>query len=914
MSRFLFILNFVLASFISLSQTTTVPELPVATQKVTITFNSAEEDRLGFYTGDLYAHTGVRIEGKEEWQYVIGNWGDNAVQPKLTHLGNGIYEFVISPDINSFYAVPENEIVTEILFVFRSADGGKQTNNLSEKVYPESFIVNITQPSNNSTLNQNEAVLITAASTQEANLRLFINETLIKETTGSVISENYTFTETGSYNIYAEASKNEETIRDTVTISVIGEPITEPKPAAYRKGINYLSDNKAALVLWAPFKKNVFVIGDFNNWQMTNEHQMKKDGDYFWLEIDGLEKGKEYIFQYLIDGNLHIADPYTEKTSDPWNDHYIDETTYPGLISYPSGKTTEIASVLQTGQVPYNWEVSNFQTPESNKMIIYELLIRDFTEEHTFKAVLEKLDYLENLGVNVLELMPVNEFEGNISWGYNTSFYFAPDKYYGPKNELKKLIDECHKRGIAVVIDMVLNHSYGQSPFARMYMDNNWNITAENPWYNVVSPNPVYSWGYDFDHESEATKELVDSVNSYWLKEYNVDGFRFDFTKGFTNTPGDGWAHDQARIDILNRMATEIRKRKPDALIILEHFTENSEETILANNGIFLWGNLNHPTRNAASGKINEDTDTGWPYNWQRNWNNYQMVTFAESHDEERVTFTSLNEGKSQGNYNIKELKTALERNQLYSTFLIPLPGPKMIWQFGELGYDYSINYCEDGSINNGCRTNPKPIRWDYLQDENRLALYHTIAKLNHLKQSYEEFYNPSNFEYGLQDETKWYSLSNENKHVFAVGNFNIVNNITSYEFPALGKYYEYFSGDSLEVDVSPKNISLKPGEFRLYSTRKLSEPDIPTGNREIIKEENKVLVYPNPANSHIYVETANPISDIQIYSITGKLVYQNSTLEDHLITINVDDFNKGLFLLKIIQGKEQIIKKVLIE
>jgi 1,4-alpha-glucan branching enzyme len=291
-------------------------------------------------------------------------------------------------------------------------------------------------------------------------------------------------------------------VRDSISITV--KDFVETKPTAYKKGINYTSNTSAALVLWAPLKTYVYVLGDFNNWEESEDYLMKKDGDYFWLDIPNLEEGEEYAFQYLIDGDIKIADPYTEKILDRHNDPYIDETDYPNLKDYPSEFTSGIVSVLQTAQEEYAWEVEDFQLPEKEKMIIYELLIRDFTEEHTYASVIEKLDYLQELNINVLELMPVNEFEGNSSWGYNPAFYFAPDKYYGPKNELKRLIDECHKRGIAVVIDMVLNHSYGQSPFVQMYM-NSWTILPENPWYNVTSPNPVFSWGYDFNHESEAT-------------------------------------------------------------------------------------------------------------------------------------------------------------------------------------------------------------------------------------------------------------------------------------------------------------------------------------------------------------------------------------------------------------------------
>ncbi|MCA1759351.1 MAG: Por secretion system protein, partial [Bacteroidales bacterium] len=408
---------------------------------------------------------------------------------------------------------------------------------------------------------------------------------------------------------------------------------------------------------------------------------------YFWLEIPGLEGGNEYAFQYFIDGEIRVADPYTEKILDPWNDQYISNETYPGLISYPEGETEGIVSVLHPGQEEYQWEVTDFQIPDKEKLVIYELLIRDFTQEHTFKAVREKLDYLEDLNINVLELMPVNEFEYNSSWGYNPSFYFATDKYYGPRNELKKLIDECHKRGIAVVIDMVLNHSYGQSPFVQMYMDN-WTITPENPWYNEESnfQNTSLRWGFDFNHEADVVKELVDSVNSFWMTEYKVDGFRFDFTKGFSNTPfGPGsWGseYDAARIANLKRMADEIWKRKEDALVIFEHLSDNTEEKELADYGILMWGNLHGSYREAGRGNTGA-SDLSWGIYEHRGWNEPNLVTYAESHDEERIMVDLLNSGFIEGDYNIRQIPTALDRVELNSVFLLPLPGPKMIWQFG---------------------------------------------------------------------------------------------------------------------------------------------------------------------------------------------------------------------------------------
>ena len=240
-----------------------------------------------------------------------------------------------------------------------------------------------------------------------------------------------------------------------------------------------------------------------------------------------------------------------------------------------------------------------------SKLVIYELLIRDFLANHDFKTpFIDTLSYLDDLGVNAIELMPVCEFEGNLSWGYNPSFYFAPDKYYGPKNDMKAFVDSCHARGIAVIMDIVLNHCFGQSPFVQLYLDHYDTdqifMKIPNPWFNASSPNPVYKWGADFNHTSSSTQELVDRINAYWLTEYNVDGFRFDFSKGFTNTPGDGFSYDASRIAILKRMANKIWSVKPSAYVILEHFTADAEEQELANYGMMVWGNNNYNYSEAA--------------------------------------------------------------------------------------------------------------------------------------------------------------------------------------------------------------------------------------------------------------------------------------------------------------------------
>ena len=902
-----FLFAFIILQFFVAAQITTTPALPVATQKVTITFDSSKESRLGYFTGDLYAHTGVIIEGKTDWQHVIGSWGNNTTQPRLTNKGNGIYELEISPDVNQFYSVTAGEKVQKMAFVFRSSDGTKQTNDLFVNVFAEGLVIEIGQPGNNAIVAINQSITISATSSENATQKLFVGETLLTQNTGTSVSTTYTFTESGSFWIIAEASVNDKTARDSAKIFVRNDVENQPKPAAYQKGINYPSANSAALVLWAPNKEFVYVLGDFNNWQPDNNFLMKKDSDFFWLEINNLEPGKEYIFQYLIDGNIKIADPYTEKISDPWNDPYIPATVYPDLIAYPGGKTEGIASVLQPGQQDFAWEVNNFQAPAKEKLVIYEMLVRDFMTEHNYNSVIEKLDYLEDLRVNVLELMPVNEFEGNSSWGYNPSFYFAPDKYYGPKNDLKKLIDECHKRGIAVVIDMVLNHSYGQSPFVQMYMDN-WTITAENPWYNQQSnfQNTSLQWGYDFNHESLATRELVDSVNAFWMNEYKVDGFRFDFTKGFSNTQysSSSWGseYDAPRIANLKRMAGEIWERNEDAFVIFEHLADNSEETELANYGIMLWGNMHGSYNEAARGNA-ANSNLSWAIYSNRGWNSPNLVSYPESHDEERIMYTIKQTGLSNDIYNIKNQTTALKRIELNSLFHIPLPGPKMIWQFEERGYDQSINRCEDGTISSACRLSPKPPYWQYLDNPDRISLFHVMAKLNELKQTYPEF-SPESFSTELTGAVKWYRLTSGTNHVLAVGNFDIIEKPASVTFPVTGKWYEFFSRDSVEISSASQSLPLAPGEYRLYSTRKFDDPHVVTENKPELKQ-SEIRVYPNPVQNEINISATDNFSEVMVYSVTGKQVLHVKPGFVNQLQLNTETLVPGIYLLRVIQDNQ---------
>jgi 1,4-alpha-glucan branching enzyme len=599
-----------------------------------------------------------------------------------------------------------------------------------------------------------------------------------------------------------------------------------PEVLTYRDGITRISDDSMAFVLFAPKKQSVHLIGDFNDWTATDNFKMRKDGDRFWIKIGNLDKNREYICQYLIDNTIRIADPYAGKISDPWNDKNIPASVYPDLIQYPTSKTTEIAMTVSTKPDNYSWKIQNYTVPDTKNLLIYEILIRDFTEQASIKGVQSKLPYLKTLGVNAIELMPFNEFEANDSWGYNPSFYFAPDKAYGTSTDYKAFIDECHANGMAVIMDIVLNHSYGQSPMVRMYQRADGSPSADNPWYNAKSnfANPDAQWGYDFNHESVYTQTFVDSVCTYWMKEYKIDGYRFDFTKGFSNTPhpatgADNWGslYDAARVKNLKRIYDGVKKRNPNAIFICEHLADNSEEKELADYGILLWGNLNYNMNEATMGwgeEKNGDANKGdisWASYKQRNWAKPNLVSYMESHDEERIMYKNEQWGKEHNGYSVKQISTGLQRTAAAAVMLLSIPGPKMIWQFGELAYDVSIDY-------NG-RLGKKPPRWEYYEQPGRKALYEVFAKMIELHKNNPAF-STSDYTIDLTNHFKVIVLKSTSETAVALANFDVVSRSKDVNFGKSGRWKDYFSGAEINVGSTTETITLNAGEYRLYFSK----------------------------------------------------------------------------------------------
>lgn len=901
----------------------TNPDFPIAENSVVITYNpAAGNNPLTGSEGDLYAHTGVITDlsnSPSDWKYVISSWRDNSEKSKITAIGGGLYTLDIGPSIREFYGVPAGETILQMAFVFNDGSNdtweGKTTtgSDIFVDVYEVGLNVSFELPASDALLvEMNVQIDVKVNSTAADSLALYVNDNYLTSTVEASISATITASQSGKSWVKAIAYANNgaNMVQDSFYYFVRPTQVVEALPTGIVDGINYIDDNTVILCLYAPFKSDVFAIGDFSDWEVSEEVYMKKtpDGLRYWLQLDNLTAGQAYIYQYLIDGTDKFADIYADQISDPWNDKWIDEVTYPNLPDYPDGKTEGVASVFTTAQTDYSWQVNNFQKPKITDLVIYETLVRDITSAHSYQALIDTISYFKNLGINAIELMPVNEFEGNESWGYNPAFYFAPDKYYGTKDDLKEFIDICHQNGMAVIIDMVLNHSYGLNPMVHMYWDDaNNRPAANNPWFNTVSPNTEYSWGYDFNHESEDTKAFVDRVNKYWIDEFKVDGFRYDFTKGFTNTSGSGWAYDASRIGILKRMADKVWESDSESYVILEHFADNSEEKELANYGMMIWGNMNHAFKEAhmaftASGNSNID----WASYQKRGWTNPNLVVYMESHDEERQMVYATTWGNNDGAYDIKSQTIAIERMKLGFLFDFMIPGPKMIWQFEELGYDISIDY--NGRVGN------KPPKWEYQYDTRRLALNRFVSAMANMKTSLDVF-ETTNYDLDVYNALKRIKLNSTELNLVALGNFDVVSGNIAGSFQHTGTWYDYFNGTTLEVTNVNMTISLDAGEYRLYSDSEITEDDLGTGIKSPVL--SKFQIFPNPAGSLLYIIPSNSIQVLEwkIFSLQGKEVLSGRWNVDQVQeSVDISSLKSGLYIYEIIttEGKyqEKLIKQ----
>lgn len=771
-----------------------------------------------------------------------------------------------------------------------------------------------------------QTLSVQASASAASQYNLYINGKLFSSTP-SVINyqTNITASDTLSYYL-CQLVITSGTNQDTLSFSYLFSQASPPaaRPPGIIDGINYNTSDptKVTLCFWAPAKTSVYAFGDFTGWNLDKKYLMNRDGEHFWVEVTGLTSGKEYAFQYLVNDTLRIADPYSDKILDP-DDNVIPATTYPNLKTVPAKAQSSQwyynhFSVFQTGQTPYAWQTTSYTKPAKEKLVIYELLIRDFFDatHRNFQSLIDTISYFKRLGINAVELMPVAEFNGQIGWGYNPTSMFAVQKYYGTKNKLKEFIDKCHANGIAVIMDLVMNHQDIPNSYAMLDYDfTNSRPKSSNKWFNVVAPHP-YSVFNDLNHDSPYTRKYLDTINYYWMHEFKVDGYRYDLSKGFTQFNSGGnvglWGqYDQSRINNLQRMSNVLWSKYPDAYIILEHFADNSEETVLANyqvsqgQGMMLWENFNYAYNQNTMG-FASGSGISQMYYGNKGWTAPRAVGYMESHDEERLMYNNEQYGNISGNYSAKMLDTALVRMKAASLIFYTIPGPKMLWQFGEMGYDQSINECVNGTINNQCRLDPKPVLWSYLQNKNRLSLWKHTQDLMRLRKNYTLFTTKGTAQFNQSGLVQQIALQNSpytatptdstQMNAVAVANMDVSYQNATVSFPHAGTWYDYYKGGTtVSVPGGSLTINMRPGTYKLYTDVKISVPSVVTAISDLPSVE--VSVYPNPTHDRLHVSTSDQVIDLLVRNSVGGVVMP--TRIDNT-TWDFSGLSAGLYIIEV--------------
>jgi len=939
-------------SFGAIAQQVTIsPSTFNVTDQITITvsFASSTCNTMGATPTKVYMHAGIGDDTNAFGYAVVGNWAADDSVGLMTNNGNGTWSKTITPSTYFGLNATQQSAATKLGMVFRNAAGSqtlKQAPTCNDFIFNVGvFQVNLTAPlQNSSTIIASGGSLSIAATNTNgvASYNLKSNGTSIN-TNPSTSSYSFNHTNiTDNQNYELEVTQGTTTITKKFTVIINPGAFSEAMPTGLLDGINYnVTDaTKATLVLDAPLKDFIYVAGTFNNWQPTAPYAMKKDpaSGKFWLELTGLTSGTNYTYQYWVGKTTPIANsPALVKTADPYStlvlsldDPGIPTTTYPNMPVYPTGQDKEV-TVLQTGQTPYPWSsaTTNFVKPEKDKLVVYEVLVRDFDANRNYQNLIDRIDYFKNLKINAIELMPVMEFEGNESWGYNTSFHMALDKFYGPSTKLKELIDLCHQNGIAVILDVALNHAFGRNPMVRMWMndsdgDGYGSPTSENPYFNTIAKHS-YSVGEDFNHVSLYTKTYVKRVIKQWVEEYKIDGFRWDLTKGFTQNCSSGDdnctnAYQADRVAILKDYADYSWSLDPTHYTIFEHLGTNNEEQQWANyritetpsKGVMMWGNMNS--------NYNE-LSMGYPGNisgmtsQSRGFTANRLMGYAESHDEERLMYKNLQYGNtSNPSHNVKTLNVALSRMSAIGAVSLLVPGPKMIWHFGELGWESSIFTCNTGTVNTSsdtasgdCKLDTKPQpQWvqNWLANDSRNKIYYDWARMIGLKTTEAVFS-------GVATMTSSSTLtpnikitnsalaSTDLKDVLIIANFDVTAKNVATGFQYTGSWYNMMDNSSYTVTDVNATISLQPGEFRIYGNKPTT---LATVDFEVLKD---VYIYPNPAATYFTLNTNT--SKVQIYSITGQLVksFDKNQSADH--QFNISDLKTGMYLVKVYNEENQV-------
>jgi len=689
------------------------------------------------------------------------------------------------------------------------------------------------------------------------------------------------------------------------------EIVESSRPADTRFGVN-VQAKKAIFVVHAPAQPFMQVLVGKPNVTLTpaDAKVMNKalgETDIWWLETS-LTAG-EYEYQYLLPDGRRISDPFSRRVRN-------NQTVFdigPGGVSTADD---------------YPWQDSGFIRPDLDTLLIYELHLDDFAAKGSaqgrFIDLIDRLDYLDSLGINAVELMPIMEFPGDRSWGYNTSHYTAVEATYGTPWQFKQLVDAAHQRNIAVILDIVWNHMDGSGPL--------WQIQPDyvlNPYFKAdddLRPHEtqIGFGGVDLDHFTAETQAFVREVDRIWIEEYHADGFRFDFTRGIgwdLAQPQFGILGWSAALRILDATAYQIAEHLPaDPYLIrvsdLDAGWNDSFHDQLIND---IYGPV--PTLSTISAMIlglHEYNSTNPGYD-----NRTQTVKATVTHDEqsliqEMVRFKGIS------------LPVALQRDLLYSAMTFTSLGIPMIWQGQELGMQSGWNDDNQNGNWDEEKLAYRPMKWSLIGTERGDRHFQFYRKLIALRKRnsalfqgiYQELwrYNAERvLVYGYEDTT---SSTNENE-IMAVANFSgSEQTVTNVPWLSVGDWQDVLDDSTVFTTISDTiaNFTIAAYSIKLFSkilNTQVAENNLTKAPMQFSLYQN----YPNPFNSSTTIQfnLQHPeVVTLKIYSALGNEVCSLLNKKDfaagsHNITWDAENLPSGIYFYRLKTASEVSTKKLIL-
>ncbi len=540
--------------------------------------------------------------------------------------------------------------------------------------------------------------------------------------------------------------------------------------------------------LFAPYNEEAALIGDFSDWEALS--MQKDDKGVFSTEVD-LADG-DYTYKFGLRSKSWFLEENTwVEVVDPYATQVIDDENQVGVIHIKEGKR-----FLDD----YIWQHDDKPLPPDHALVIYEMHVGDFSggggdsySKGQYKDVTAKLDYLVDLGINALELMPLEEYPGEHSWGYNPRHFFAPESSYGPSKDLKELIDECHARGIRVIKDGVYNHAESSSPLTQINHDY---------WFHHEPEDPDNSWGPEFNYEnydanldSYPARKFIGDVIRYWVSEYHIDGIRFDAAAQVGNYDFMGWVVQEAK---------HTAGAKP-FYAVAEHLPETPEIVGFERPMDGCWHDSFYYTlKNLMAGDSVDferlkDAIDGQRQGFLAATN---LVNYLSNHDHNHV-FADL------GDKGILD-EEAFKRARLGAALLMTSVGVPLIWMGQEFG-EYSYKTTEQNKL-----------EWDLLVADNNKALrelYKGLIKLRKensgLHGSDIDFFH-ENPEAGVLAFVRW---NGEGSRVAVVMNTTskFYKDYQVPGFPTEGTWHEWTNNYDIQVSNSTLITDLAEYEAKVF-------------------------------------------------------------------------------------------------